>query len=482
MRKQKEYEQLDLFSFSDYRYQITKSIRLIEFFAGVGFQRMGIEKALKGTNISFESWRTTEWAIPSILAYDIVHNFSAKDTQFADKEFLVDTLFKLGVSINYNESAKIEQLKRMNIDKLSKIYNAILRCHNLVNIMNVKGDDLGITDTDKYEYILTYSFPCQDLSLAGNGAGMSVSQKEGGSRSGLVWEVLRILQECKEKPQVLIMENVTQVHSKDNINEFNKLQLELEKLGYRNFWKDINGVDVNVPQNRVRTFMVSIHNKDAVYSFPHREKLTRKLMDILEPVVDEKYYLSKKMIDYISATGTKNFSVNNSEVNCSEARPITTEQNKRAGTTNYIADDRPENYDIRPEIHKIGNYGNGHHAKDVVGTDGLSPTITTGNHGLGQAIAIKNANSKGYELAEEGDGIDISTRMESHRGTVQKGRSQTLTCSGGENVGVVVRGTYQFAKSDSFMQGKDRFQEGKDVSDCLQTNQKEGIVVEVKDE
>ena len=164
MRKQKEYEQLDLFSFSDYRYQITKPIRLIEFFAGVGFQRMGIEKALKGTNISFESWRITEWAIPSILAYDIVHNFGTKDTQFSDKEFLVDTLFKLGVSVNYNEPAKIEQLKRMNVEKLSKIYNAILRCHNLVNIMNVKGDDLGITDTNKYEYILTFSFPCQDLS------------------------------------------------------------------------------------------------------------------------------------------------------------------------------------------------------------------------------------------------------------------------------------------------------------------------------
>ena len=321
MKKQKEYEQLDLFSFSDYRYQITKPIRLIEFFAGVGFQRMGIEKALKGTNIGFESWRTTEWAIPSILAYDIVHNFGAKDTQFADKEFLVDTLFKLGVSINYNEPAKIEQLKRMNVEKLSKIYNAILRCHNLVNIMNVKGDDLGIIDTDKYEYILTYSFPCQSLSLAGNREGMAVSQKDGGTRSGLVWEVLRILQECKEKPQVLIMENVPQVHSKDNINEFNKLQLELEKLGYRNFWKDINGVDVNVPQNRVRTFMVSIHDKDAVYSFPHREKLTRKLMDILEPVVDEKYYLSKKMIDYISAdndkwTGNNNGALVNRDVGC----------------------------------------------------------------------------------------------------------------------------------------------------------------------
>lgn len=431
MRKQKEYEQLDLFSFSQYRYQITKPIRLIEFFAGVGFQRMGIEKALKGTNISFESWRTTEWAIPSILAYDIVHNFGAKDTQFADKEFLVDTLFKLGVSVNYNEPAKIEQLERISVDKISKIYNAILRCHNLVNIMSVKGDDLGIVDTDKYEYICTYSFPCQDLSLAGKRKLMSVSQAEGGTRSGLVWEVLRILQECKEKPQILIMENVPQVHSKDNINDFNKLQLELEKLGYRNFWKDINGIDVNVPQNRVRTFMVSIHDKDAVYSFPHREKLTRKLMDVLEPVVDEKYYLSDKMIN---------------------------------GMTNT----------------KFNSYKLDNRLQDI---NGSIDTLTTATGArCPHCIPIKNNNSKGYELAEVGDGVDISSRMESHRGTVQKGRSQTLTCAGGANIGVVVKGTYQFCKSENFMKGKNRFQKDKDVSDCLQTNQKEGIVVEIKNE
>ena len=85
----------------------------------------------------------------------------------------------------------------------------------------------------------------------------------------------------------------------------------------------------------------------------------------------------------------------------------------------------------------VGNYGSGHHAKDITSADGLMPTITTGNHGLGQTIAIKNATERGYLLAEEGDGIDISGRMESHRGTVQKGMSQTLTCQGGNSVGVV---------------------------------------------
>ena len=102
------------------------------------------------------------------------------------------------------------------------------------------------------------------------------------------------------------------------------------------------------------------------------------------------------------------------------------------------------------KVNVVGNYGNGHHAKDVYDPQGISPTITTGNHNLGQTIIdidktngggllIKNATNQGYLLAEIGDGIDISTRMESHRGTVQKGSCQTLTCQGGENVGVVVK-------------------------------------------
>lgn len=81
-------------------------------------------------------------------------------------------------------------------------------------------------------------------------------------------------------------------------------------------------------------------------------------------------------------------------------------------------------------------------------------------------MKIKNATKQGYIEAEVGDGIDISSRMESHRGTAQKGLSQTLTCQGGNNVGVVVLGLYNHSKSEQFMQGRDRFKETK-VSDCL---------------
>lgn len=79
-----------------------------------------------------------------------------------------------------------------------------------------------------------------------------------------------------------------------------------------------------------------------------------------------------------------------------------------------------------------GNYGNGHHAKEVYNTEGVAPTITTGNHGLGHTILVKNATEKGYLEAEEGDGIDIGSRMASHRGTVQKGTIQSILTTGGK--------------------------------------------------
>lgn len=407
-KKNKSTYQLDLFCDSDNLYKITKPIRLIEFFAGVGFQRMGIQKVFP----NLESWHCCEWAIPSIIAYDAVHtnyddpgikaNESLVNSQ--TKEEIVNTLFRLGVSKDYNVPATEKELNRIPLEKLQSIYLSILNTRNLVNIMDVKGSDLEITDTDKYEYVVTYSFPCQDLSLAGTKKGMSVSQKEGGTRSGLVWEFLRIIKECENKPQLLLMENVPQIHSKDNNGEFYYLQCELQKLGYNNFWQDMNAKHYGIPQNRDRTFMLSILDKNADYVFPEPEPLKKTLQDLLEDKVDEKYYLSETMVEFISTEDEKhNGSLQPALVNKTIATTTTTtrEGNTRAQESNYICDDLPTNTDLK-------------------------------------TLKIKNANSKGFLLAKEGDGIDISTRMQYHRGTVQKKMSQTLTTMGGENVGVVV--------------------------------------------
>lgn len=363
-KKNKSTYQLDLFCDSDNLYKIKKPIRLIEFFAGVGFQRMGIQKVFP----NLESWKICEWAIPSILAYDAVHtNYddpgikeNEKLCKSINKDTLVRLLLQLGVSRDYNVPATEKELMRIPHDKLVSIYLSIINTHNLVNIMNVKGEDLEIVDTDKYEYVVTYSFPCQDLSLANstgfNGQkGMKTSQVEGGTRSGLVWEIVRILKECEHKPQILLMENVPQIHSKNNNGEFYFLQTELQKLGYNNFWQDMNAKNYGIPQNRDRTFMLSILDKNADYVFPEPEPLKIRVQDLLEDKVDEKYYLSQKMIDFIQSECEKhNGSLGPALVNKSVATTQTTrEGNTRACESNYIADNLPPDTDLK-EIKRGG--------------------------------------------------------------------------------------------------------------------------------
>ena len=389
--------------------------------SGYGSQAL----ALKYLDVSFEHWKICEWAVKSIQAYKDIH-FTNDNTDYS-KPFVLDTLKKFlynkGISSNYNEPMTREQINRLNEQQLRTIYNNIVTTHNLVNIQQVKGEDLEILDTDKYDYIMTYSFPCQDLSLAGKRKGMNDTS----TRSGMLWEVERILTECKKLntlPSILIMENVPQVHSLDNMPDFHKWQVRLEELGYKSYWQDLIATDYGIPQTRNRCFMVSILG-DYSYSFPHPRPLKLKLKDMLEKNVDERYYLSDKQIS---------------------------------------------------DIQKWNAYEKPLDNMEKIDKNNISPTLTTrsGAYAAGM-ILVKNATKKGYLEATDGDGIDISNRMEYHRGTVQKNKIQTITTSGGNDRGVVI-GTYQYSKSDNFMKGKDRLQLGKDTSDTLQTTPKEGIV------
>ena len=117
-----------------------------------------------------------------------------------------------------------------------------------------------------------------------------------GTRSGLLWEVERLLDECQELPQILLMENVPQVIGKKNIVHFQEWRRKLESLGYSNYVQLLNAKNYGLPQNRNRCFMVSILG-DWHYSFPKKKKLELRLKDLLEDKVDEKYYLSDQAID-----------------------------------------------------------------------------------------------------------------------------------------------------------------------------------------
>ena len=360
------------------KYKITKPIRLIELFSGYGSQAL----ALKYLGVPFEHWKICEWAVKSIQAYKDIHmpnEYHPYGYLEEKKEDLVDYLFELGISSNYNEPMTKEQISRLKQEDLANILENIYVTNNLVNIQKVKGEDLEIVDTDKYEYILTYSFPCQDLSLAGKGKGMSDTT----TRSGMLWEVERILTECHELgnlPQILLMENVPQVHSQDNIADFHKWQLRLEELGYKNYMQDLIATDYGIPQTRNRCFMVSILG-DYSYTFPQPISLKLKLKDLLEDNVDEKYYLSEKQLESLES-GSYNAS--------------------------------------KPSV------------KLEITDKGLCQTLDTMSGGNRQPlIRVKNATKQGYLEATEGDGINISSRMEYQRGNVQKDKIQTITTSGG---------------------------------------------------
>lgn len=147
-----------------------------------------------------------------------------------------------------------------------------------------------------YTYLLVSVKLCQDLSLAGNQKGMT---KGSGTRSGLLWEVERLLDELNGNlPQVLLLENVPQVHGKKNLDDFNQWLNKLKQLGYLNYWKDLNAKDYGIPQNRNRCFMVSILG-DYYYEFPKPIPLNRYVDEFLEDSVEDKYYLSQKQIEQV---------------------------------------------------------------------------------------------------------------------------------------------------------------------------------------
>lgn len=170
-----EYEQLNLFSFVNSTYKINKPIRLIELFGGIGAQA----KALSNLGANFTSYKYVDFDKYATTSYNAIHN-----TNFCPTD-----------------------------------------------ITKLKGNELEIVDTNIYTYILTYSFPCQDLSVAGRRKGMS---KEDHTRSGLLWEVERLLEETKELPHILLTENVPQVLTDKNFPSWLK---KLKELGYTNYYK-----------------------------------------------------------------------------------------------------------------------------------------------------------------------------------------------------------------------------------------------------
>lgn len=337
--KQAEY-QISLFD-GDHKLTIDKPIRLIELFAGYGSQAL----ALKYLGANFEHWKICEWAVKSIQAYKDLHfgddntDYSATKTQ----DEVIDYLYSKGISANYNEPMTIDQIKRLDEEKQRVIYNNLIATHNLVSVCNCHASDLDISNTDKYTYIMTYSYPCQDCSSAGKRLGM---EKGSGTRSSLLWEVERILDECNGKlPQILLMENVPEVIGTNNSEHFSQWVAKLDSLGYKSKWEILNAKDYGVPQNRARCFMVSWLG-NYYYDFPKRIKLEKRLKNVLDADNVNKFELSSKMKYHITQSDDK-YKVNQQSLvinrDCACAK-TTREGCTRADSSDYICEELEDNY------------------------------------------------------------------------------------------------------------------------------------------
>ena len=425
--------QMNLWEFIYPMKRITKPIRLIELFAGIGSQF----KALKVLIQNVESYKICEWAYNSYCSYNAIHIKDYKDySNGLTKEQLIKKV--KGTSLNYNEPLTDKQLASKPLEWLKNAYNNIVATHNLVNIMEIHGKDLEIVDTDKYEYIMTYSFPCQDLSLAGKRLGMGVSQSKGGTRSGLLWEVERILDELDNKPQILLMENVPEVIGEKNIEDFHKWENKLEQLGYKNYVEILNAKDYGIPQNRKRCFMVSVLGEYA-YNFPIKFKREYRLKDLLEKTVDKKYYLTDKHIERISNWKAQQKPLESMKNNVLISPTITARGAGEEHSGMVLIDTKLFEEGEVVDFDSSDEFRSEHSTEEIpclLAHPKFGVVEKNKNNSVG--IPIVEATKKGYKVAHDGDGVDIGGRMKSHRGTVQKGKAQTITCMGGENIGVVV--------------------------------------------
>ena len=206
-------------------------LKLLSLFTGIG----AFEKALERLNIDYELVGFSEIDKFAIKSYCAIHNVP--------------------------ENKNLGDITKINIDK--------------------------IPDFD----LLTWGFPCQDISIAGRMEGIKK-----GTRSGLYYEGYKILK--AKRPGISIIENVKNLTSKRFKEQFETILKDIEELGYNNYWQVLNAKNYSVPQNRERIFIVSIR-KDIDknnFVFPSPVELKLKLKDLLEDTVDDKFYLTENGI------------------------------------------------------------------------------------------------------------------------------------------------------------------------------------------
>lgn len=222
-----------------------KKLRVFEAFAGIGAQASALDRL----GINYEIVGISDWFTDAVICYDAIHRKEGDEIVVPDKEKQMDYLSQFQFS---RDSIKPTRLELLDNEYLERLYIANKRSKNYGSITQIKGEKLPRID------LLVYSFPCQDLSTGGKGLGMS---KGSGTRSGLLWEIERILKELNKLnrlPEYLLLENVRNILAPVYRKDLNKWLAFLKRLGYANDeCMTLNALDFGVPQDRERAFIVS---------------------------------------------------------------------------------------------------------------------------------------------------------------------------------------------------------------------------------
>ena len=381
-------------------------IKYLSLFSGIG----AFEKALKNIGVDYELVGFSEIDKYAVKSYCAVHNV--------------------------NEELNLGDVSKINLDKLKNL------------------------DID----LITHGSPCQDFSIAGRLAG---GDKGSGTRSSLMWCTVDIVEAVR--PKYVIWENVKNLLSAKNRHNFDGYIQIMDELGYNSYYKILNAKNFGIPQNRERVFTVSIRKDiDEGYEFPEGFELKLKLKDILEETVEDKYYLSDKIIAGLIANTERQREKGNGfafETTGGDgvAKTVTTRVGACRSGDNYIKciqvaqmygtekEPNPQAGRIysgeglsptldtcsggnrMPKIITVGNYmPSGHDASRIVDEEGLAPTVKE-NHGTVTAVAIRGrydepviAASRGRNPDRPGDrtpGIPTEQRLEINK----QGISNTIT-------------------------------------------------------
>lgn len=326
-----------------------RKFKVIEAFSGIGSQAKAIEKA------GLDHWKilnTIEWDINAIIAYYFIH-FNGSNLsryKFMDEDEIDRIIDKYPLSMDGKSQMTVSQRKRISNEIKWRLAAAIENTSNLGSIASLKGEDLN-DDID----LLTYSFPCQDLSIAGVWHGLNTGiSKDVSNRSGMLWEVERLLvnkfENERKLPTFLLMENVSNILSHRHKSDFEMWQKNLEKMGYRNKVYKLNAANFGIPQNRERVFMVSVQ-------IGQNSRIAPVIEEILENnsfIYNSDDAVFQKPVKPIKEFLRMNYSVEKYKLEADESQPNDTPSRRRIWFDNIKIFDSEGRY-----------------------TDRLIPTITT---------------------------------------------------------------------------------------------------------